>query len=130
MAAGPRGPAGLTGSPDGATAHLDADLRATAEILARAAATLDFRQPAAIMLVGILQLTPARTTPTGTVRTLLAAAAPGSWLAIVHPTGEVQTAQVTKLAAGRAVWTPPGQPAFCSLASLSAWCAGSGSCRR
>src|ERR1700748_1683790 len=37
----------LTSNPEGATAYVDADLRDLAEILARAAETLDFGQPGA-----------------------------------------------------------------------------------
>jgi hypothetical protein len=45
----------LTSSLEGATAYIDADLRATATILERAAGVLDFGQPVAVMLLGILQ---------------------------------------------------------------------------
>ncbi|GAB3657476.1 SAM-dependent methyltransferase [Actinocorallia lasiicapitis] len=44
----------LTSSPEGATAYLDADLRDPEEILARAAETLDFTEPIALLLMGIL----------------------------------------------------------------------------
>ena len=44
----------LTSSPEGATAYLDADLRDPDEVLQQAARTLDFGQPIAIMLMGIL----------------------------------------------------------------------------
>src|SRR5215469_3407122 len=48
----------LTSTPQGATAYLDADLRDPDKILAGAAELLDFRQPVAILLIGILQLIP------------------------------------------------------------------------
>jgi S-adenosyl methyltransferase len=44
----------LTGTPEGATDYLDADLRDPDRILQEAARTLDFTQPIAIMLMGIL----------------------------------------------------------------------------
>jgi S-adenosyl methyltransferase len=44
----------LTSTPEGSTAYLDADLRDPDKILQEAAQTLDFTQPIAIMLMGIL----------------------------------------------------------------------------
>ena len=46
----------LTSTPEGATAYLEADLREPDTILAAARKTLDFRQPIALMLLGILHL--------------------------------------------------------------------------
>jgi hypothetical protein len=44
----------LTSSPEGKTAYLDADLRDPDTIVQEAAGTLDFSQPVAVMLMGIL----------------------------------------------------------------------------
>jgi hypothetical protein len=44
----------LTSTPEGATAYIDADLRDPDTILQQAVRTLDFAQPIAIMLMGIL----------------------------------------------------------------------------
>ena len=44
----------LTSTPEGATDYIDADLRDPETILAAAARTLDFAQPVALMLMGIL----------------------------------------------------------------------------
>jgi hypothetical protein len=44
----------LTSTPEGATAYIDADLRDPDRIMKEAARTLDFTQPIAIMLMGIL----------------------------------------------------------------------------
>ncbi len=44
----------LTSTPEGATAYIDADLRDPDKLLQEAARTLDFTQPIAIMLMGIL----------------------------------------------------------------------------
>ncbi len=44
----------LTGSPEGATDYIDADLRESATILRQAARTLDLSRPVALFLMGIL----------------------------------------------------------------------------
>jgi len=44
----------LTSTPEGATAYLAADLRTSDTILQAAAKTLDFDQPVAVMLIGIM----------------------------------------------------------------------------
>ena len=51
----------LSSSPEGATAYINADLRDAPAILERAVGVLDFGQPVAVMLLGILQGIPART---------------------------------------------------------------------
>ena len=52
----------LTSSPEGATDYIDADMHDTDLILREAARTLDFSQPVAVMLLGVLGHV--RTTPT------------------------------------------------------------------
>ena len=84
----------LASNPLGATAYLDADLRNTAEILAEAANTLDFSQPIAVMLIGILHCIPDSDDPVGLVRRLLDAVPPGSYLVIAHPASDIHAAQV------------------------------------
>ena len=44
----------LTGTPEGATAYIDADVRDPEKILDVAAETLDFTRPIALMLLGIM----------------------------------------------------------------------------
>ena len=44
----------LTSTPEGATAYIDADVRDPDKILPQAAQTLDFTQPVALMLLGIM----------------------------------------------------------------------------
>ncbi len=85
----------LSGTPEGATAYVDADLRNTGEILKAAAGVLDLTAPIAVMLVGILHCIPDRDDPYGLVAQLLAAAAPGSYLVITHPAKDINTGQVT-----------------------------------
>jgi hypothetical protein len=89
----------LTSAPEGATDYLDADLRDPGPILARAAETLDFSQPVAIMLFAVLQLLGEDDAPYRVVADLLAAVPSGSYLALSHPTSDVQQDQVTAMVA-------------------------------
>ena len=84
----------LAGNPQGATAYLDADLRDTAAILTEAAATLDFSEPVAVMLIGILHCIPDSDDPTGIVHRLLDAVPPGSYLVIAHPASDIHATQI------------------------------------
>jgi hypothetical protein len=74
----------LISSPEGATEYLDADLRDTGKILEQAAATLDFSQPVAIMLIAILHYIPDLAEARDIVARLLDAVPPGSFVAISH----------------------------------------------
>ena len=74
----------LASAKEGVTAYLDADLRDTGEILAKAAATLDFSQPVAIMLIAILHYIEDLDQARQIVRGLLDAAPSGSFLVITH----------------------------------------------
>jgi trans-aconitate methyltransferase len=79
----------LTSRSNGATAYLQADLREPNGILAEAAATLDFEQPVAVMLLGILYMIPDVEGPYEIVAKLMSKLAPGSYLAISHPASDV-----------------------------------------
>jgi hypothetical protein len=79
----------LTGTPQGKTAYLDADLRDPGSILAQAAQTLDFSQPVALMMLAILQLVPDEASPHALVRQLMDGLVPGSYLVISHPASDV-----------------------------------------
>jgi S-adenosyl methyltransferase len=79
----------LASGPQGVTDYLDADLRDTGIILGRAARTLDFSRPVAVLLIGILQLIGEEDAPDAIVRRLLDAVPAGSWLAVAHPCGDV-----------------------------------------
>lgn len=81
----------LTSGPGGVTDYIDADLHATAAILGQAARTLDFSQPVAVMLLGILQVIPDSDDPWQIVSQLLGALAPGSHLVIAHPAADIAT---------------------------------------
>jgi S-adenosyl methyltransferase len=79
----------LTSSPEGVTAYLDADLRDTHEILERAAGTLDFGQPVALMLLAILHYIPDLDEARRIVARLTGAVPPGSYLVISHAASDI-----------------------------------------
>jgi hypothetical protein len=85
----------LTSGPEGRTAYIDADLRQPEEILAHPVTrdVLDFTQPIALMLVGILHLVPDEDNPQDLMTTLLGALPPGSYLTASHGTAEYSPAQ-------------------------------------
>jgi hypothetical protein len=84
----------LVGSREGATAYLDADLRDTTEIIGKAARVLDFGQPVAVMLLGVLHCIPDEDDPAAIVDRLLATVAPGSYLVVAHPAIDIATGQI------------------------------------
>jgi hypothetical protein len=86
----------LTGLPQGSTAYLDADLREPGKILAGAAGLLDFGQPVALLLIGILQLIPDADDPHSIVAHLVEALPPDSWLAVYHPASDIDQDQVAE----------------------------------
>lgn len=79
----------LTSTPQGACDYVAGDLRDPDKILADAARTLDLAQPVALMLLGILHHLPDLDEAYSIVRRLVAALAPGSFLAINHSTSEI-----------------------------------------
>jgi hypothetical protein len=72
----------LTSAPGGMTSYIEADVRDTGEILGEAGRTLDFGQPVALMMLGILGQIPDSARPGSIVSTLLDALPPGSYLAV------------------------------------------------
>jgi O-methyltransferase involved in polyketide biosynthesis len=74
----------LTGSPEGRTDYIEADLRETGTILSAAARTLDFSKPVAILLLAVLHFIPDEDDPYAIVRKLMNAVPSGSFLVIVH----------------------------------------------
>jgi hypothetical protein len=79
----------LTSTPEGATDYIDADVRDTDDILLAAGRTLDFSQPVALMLLGILNFIMDDDEARAIVHRLLDAVPSGSYLVIAHPTNEV-----------------------------------------
>ena len=88
----------LVSGQHGHTSYIDADLRDTKPILAEAAQTFDFSQPVAIMLMAILQHIDEAEDPYAIVNSLLAAVPPGSYLAISHPAGDIETEAMAQMA--------------------------------
>ena len=86
----------LASSPEGATSYIDADLRATGTILERAADVLDFGQPVAVMLLGILQGIPDQEKPDAIVARLMDAVPPSSYLAISQIASDVAAEEVAE----------------------------------
>ena len=89
----------LTSAREGTTDYLDADLRQPGPILDRAAQTLDFSRPVAIMLLAVLQLLSDDDEPYRVVARLMAAVPSGSFLVLSHPTSDVQQDRVTAMVA-------------------------------
>ena len=79
----------LTSTPEGRTAYLNADVRDPERILHDAAETLDFTQPVALMLLGIINYIIDDAEADAVVERLLAALPSGSYLALSHPTAEI-----------------------------------------
>jgi len=88
----------LTSAPAGATDYIDADLRQADQILAGAAATLDFSKPVAVMLMAILQHLSDDDEPYAVVAKLMAAVPSGSYLALSHPAKDIHAAEMAAMA--------------------------------
>ena len=72
----------LISTAEGATEYIEADVRDPADILQRAAAALDFSRPIGLMLRGIMGLVSDDDQALDIVKHLVAALAPGSYLAL------------------------------------------------
>ena len=80
----------LTSTPEGVTACIDADVRDTGRILTLAAKTLDFSQPVAVMLLGILLFIPDADDPWAIAAQLMDALPAGSYLAVTHSASDIR----------------------------------------
>ncbi|MGW0816713.1 SAM-dependent methyltransferase [Streptomyces viridiviolaceus] len=76
----------LTGTPEGATDYIDADVHDADAVLERAAKTLDFGRPVAVMMLGILNFVLDTDTAREIVRGIMSRVPPGSCLVLTHPT--------------------------------------------
>ncbi|NUT24742.1 MAG: SAM-dependent methyltransferase [Streptomyces sp.] len=76
----------LTGTHEGVTAYIDADVHDPDAIVERAAQTLDFSKPVAVMMLGILNFVLDYDKARGIVDRVLAAVPSGSLLVLTHPT--------------------------------------------
>jgi O-methyltransferase involved in polyketide biosynthesis len=99
----------LAGSPEGVCNYIDADLREPEKILAEAARTLDFAQPVALLLLGVLHHISDTGQAQQILRRLTAALVPGSFLAINHSTSAVSGAAMEEAVAH---WNRVGTPAM------------------
>ncbi|MCG5212161.1 SAM-dependent methyltransferase [Streptosporangium sp. KLBMP 9127] len=79
----------LVGTPEGATDYIDADLRDPEKILEVAAKTLDFDQPVALILMGIMEFITDDDEAYSIVNRLMAALPPGSHLALYDGTNVI-----------------------------------------
>jgi hypothetical protein len=99
----------LTSTPEGTTDYIHADMYDPASIIAGAARTLDLTRPAAITMLGVLWHVLDDDQAYSILTRLLGPLAPGSHLAIAHPTLEVTG---EKMAKAIEYWnlhgTPPG----------------------
>jgi len=82
----------LVSSPEGSTDYVDADLRDSGRIMSEAARTLDFTQPVALLLNGIVGHVEDDGEARACVRRLVAALPPGSYLAMSDGTDTDKTA--------------------------------------
>jgi len=88
----------LTGSSNGATDYIDADLRQADQILAKAANTLDFTQPVAVMLMAMLQHLTDDEDPYAIVGKLIAAVPSNSYLVLSHPAKDIHAMEMAAMA--------------------------------
>jgi hypothetical protein len=86
----------LRSTPEGACAYIYGDLRDPETILRKAADTLDFGGPTAIVLFGILHFFADAQRPHAIVARLVDALAPGSYLAISHLARDVEGDALTE----------------------------------
>ncbi|MEO3802174.1 SAM-dependent methyltransferase [Nonomuraea sp. B1E8] len=97
----------LTSSEEGATSYIDADAHDPSYILREAAKTLDFSQPVAIMLLGIMHFISDDDELQRIIDELMAAVPSGSYVAVANTTTAVNgetTAEAVR------VWNIDAQP--------------------
>lgn len=87
----------LTSTPEGATEYVYADVHDPEKILREAMRTLDFGQPVAVLLLGILHFVRDDGEAADIIRTLIDAVPAGSYLAIGHLTADIHP-EMTEMA--------------------------------
>lgn len=87
----------LTSRPEGVTRYVQADMRDPEKILREAGETLDFSQPVAVLLLGILHFLRDDQEAADIIDTLMGAAPSGSYLGICHLTADFYP-EMTELA--------------------------------
>ncbi|SIQ75826.1 S-adenosyl methyltransferase [Micromonospora avicenniae] len=86
----------MVSRPEGRSEYIHADLREPEKILsdARLTETLDLDRPVALTLIAVLMLLRDSDDPAGKLRALMDAVPSGSYLAITHPTGDFNPAEM------------------------------------
>jgi trans-aconitate methyltransferase len=97
----------LTSTPEGTTDYIHADMHDPGDILAGAGPTLDFDQPIAITMLGVLWHVMDDDEAYAIIDRLVQALPSGSYLAINHPTLEVTG---DKMATAIQYWNQYGKP--------------------
>jgi hypothetical protein len=98
----------LASSREGICEYVEADLRDPETIVKEAARTLDFTQPAAVILAAVLHFLPDADDPAGVVAALTAPLAPGSVVVISHLTADFAPDQVASGVAAYNTLVPAG----------------------
>jgi len=96
----------LTSTAEGVTQYIDADGRDSAKVLGEAAGTLDFTQPVALIMSGILGHITDDDEATTMVREYLAALAPGSHLIALDGSHSVEHGEAEK------IWNEQANPPY------------------
>ena len=86
----------LTSHPAGATTYIHADVREPAKILLEARDTLDFEQPIAVMMIGLMHCIPDEDDPAGLAAQVLDALPSGSFLALSQPALDINGAAMAR----------------------------------
>jgi hypothetical protein len=87
----------LKSAPQGVCAYVDCDMHDTGRLLAEARRTLDFSQPVAVMLIGILHFVDTMDETQALIRALMSAMPPGSGLAITHPASDLHAEEMAEM---------------------------------
>jgi O-methyltransferase involved in polyketide biosynthesis len=98
----------LTSTPEGKTAYLNADLREPDKILAAAAETLDFSQPIALLLMGILGHITDYDEAQSIVRQLSEALPSGSYLVLYDATNVIDPTSAEAIE----IWNRSAEPPY------------------
>jgi hypothetical protein len=82
----------------GTTDYAELDLRDTSEVLTRAAKTIDFSEPVAVLLSAVVHFVPDADDPWAIVARLADTLAPGSYLLITHAASDITPAAIAAMA--------------------------------
>jgi hypothetical protein len=87
----------LISGPEGAADYIDADFRDTGTILEKAAHTLDFSRPVAVIILLMMHAISDDDHPHAIVSAIMDALPAGSYLAISHPASDIEPERTTAL---------------------------------